>query len=275
MPALRLPIFDQSLFQQPVEQQVKTLADFIMRYRRELEYLLNGQLDDDNGVFRAATIISNAIVTNVLTAQKGYIAELTVDQIDTSDKVQRYLASDTSPLGYWRGYDQFIEFIEAKIEGTPTTEQVKNRNNESLYWLDGTHAGVTTDVTDFPVLQYIYTELVKLRLYHEIDADTGNAVPKMVWGAGNPAGRQKGYLYKDSTGMVVSYENASGVMREIRLDEDGVFITPYDLEGIAFGSNGFEVVYSGCTFEYTWTKDGYGKITQLQTDGRTIPVTWQ
>ena len=218
--------------------------------------------------------VSQTVIVNNLTAQKGYIAELTVDQIDTSDKVQRYLASDTSPLGYWRGFDQYIEFVEARIEGTPTTVQVKNRGGYDLYWLDVTHTGVTEDVTAFPVLQYLYTELVKLKLFHEIDENTGYANPKIVLGAGNAAGRQKGYLYKDGDELVLSYENASGAMREIRLGENGIYITPYNLEGISFGANGFSVDYSGETFDYTWSKDGAGKITSLQIDGQTIPVTW-
>lgn len=69
-------------------------------------------------------IIGNTVIINQLSADKGNIAELTVDQIDTSDFVQRYLAGDTSPVGYWKGYDQTIDFYEAVIEGgTPTLYQ--------------------------------------------------------------------------------------------------------------------------------------------------------
>lgn len=285
MPALRLPIFDQSLFQQPVEQQVKTLADFIMRYRRELEYLLNGQLDDDNGVFKAATIISNAIVTNVLTAQKGYIAELTVDEIDTSRFIPMYLASNKAKVKYWRGYEQRIDFYHATyagdIGGQPNTTQVTDRNGNLLYWIDAEHIGNgwTYDVTDYPVMRYVYDGvdtkgILKLTIRDDNDAETGYDFPMMIWGAGNLAGRMKGYLYKDSDEMVMSYENAAGEMREIRLGEDGVTITPFSLEGIAFNSGGFSVTYSGETMVWTWTKDGTGKITSLTNEDGTVPVTW-
>ena len=45
------------------------------------------------------TLISNTIINNYLTAQKGYIADLTVDKLDTSDKVLRYKKGFTSPTG--------------------------------------------------------------------------------------------------------------------------------------------------------------------------------
>ena len=58
MPAIRLPAPDGSLSKLPVEKQVQALTDLVMRFRRELEYLLNGNLDEENGVVAADMIIS-------------------------------------------------------------------------------------------------------------------------------------------------------------------------------------------------------------------------
>jgi hypothetical protein len=344
-------------------------------------------------------VVSNTIIVNNLTAQKGNIAELTVDQIDTSDKVQRYLLPDINPLrkgkvNYWRGYDQNLEFVEAICIGseeklyqswtgypdspvlcenypyqtifTPSSgtiylfvstkslyradefyrsaeqwtyelftyngvawvfagtgtvaesntvtlpdppvqanftihgdeilstvyfaktttpsqdahpggtseEQVTNRFGEPLYWIDDTKTGITEDVTSWPVMQFVYHEDIKLKIFHEIDPETGYANPKIVLGAGNQSGKMKGYIYKDSDELVIAYETSAGEMREIRLGENGIFITPYDLESIVFSSAGFAVKYSGETYNWTWAKDGTGKITSLTNEDGTVPVTW-
>ncbi|MCF8020904.1 MAG: phage tail protein [Vallitaleaceae bacterium] len=126
-------------------------------------------------------VISETTITQTLAAQTGTIAELTVDSIETSDKVQKYLVSDTSDVDYWRGQDQFIKFITATTDGL-STEQVVDRNGMPLYWLDDTYEGVSQDVTSYPVLQYVYTELEKMKIQFE-DVN-GVQVPSIVMGAG-------------------------------------------------------------------------------------------
>jgi hypothetical protein len=171
-------------------------------------------------------VISNTIIVNNLTAEKGYIADLTVDEINTSDKVERYIREDTSICGYFRGHAQNIEFIEARYNPILPPEQVSNRSGHLLYWLDGTFLGVTEDVTDFPVMQYAYTETTKMKLYNELDPVTGYTLPKISFGAGSLSGKMKGYIYKDSNEFILSYENIDGEMREIRLGEDGITMNP-------------------------------------------------
>ncbi|MGI6318458.1 MAG: hypothetical protein ACOX1J_07030 [Dethiobacteria bacterium] len=41
-------------------------------------------------------VVSDITFTQILYAEKGNISELTVDQLDTSTMVAKYLASDTS-----------------------------------------------------------------------------------------------------------------------------------------------------------------------------------
>lgn len=310
------------------------------------KYIFDGEL--------SATLISSlqgqfgTVIVNNLFSEKAVIAELTVDQIDTSDMVQRYLEENKDPVGYWRGYDQNIEFIEALYAGdlTPTdyqswdgftdspvltatypyqaitkyltyyylvycdnplwangsyiyatsgtlrwrtwsgtdwnaTEnegtliknsieeanndvygqstmtsvffsrttppetgdnvvQVTNRAGDPVYWIDAEHigTGITTDVTDYPVMRYVYNGPdgignVKLKIYHEIDPVTGYATPRMVWGAGSGTGDNgKAFLQKDGDSFKISYfatgggDLSAGTEVSIDVGDDGIVMNP-------------------------------------------------
>ena len=58
----RLPPIEQKIYNLPVEKQVKALGDYLMRYRRESEFLLNGNLDEGN-VVRAGSVYAENIDT--------------------------------------------------------------------------------------------------------------------------------------------------------------------------------------------------------------------
>jgi len=299
MPAIRLPIFDQSLFQQPIEAQVKQLGEFIMRYRRELEWLLNGRLDEDNGLsgtVNVNTLITNNLVTETLYANgKAYIAELTVDQIDTSDMVKRYLLPvghplRLAPVGYWRGYDQFIEFLDAQIPDPDNLVevQVRDRQDRLVYWLDADHigTGITYENTGLPVMRFVYNGpngvgLLKLAIFHRWNADTKTFNPVIRLGAGTGVGNNGTCeIEKKTDGLYMTYiATGSGALSAgkevlLALTDNGVIISPFQLEAIAFNSGGFSVTYSGETMVWTWTKDGAGKITSLTNEDGTVPVTW-
>jgi hypothetical protein len=186
----------------------------------------------------ANTIVSNTIITNILTAQKGYIAELTVDEIDTSDMVLRYLLPSAdplrlSPIGYWRGRDQFIEFFDAQIPDPLDVDevQVTGRTGAPLYWLDAESigTGITETETDFPVMRFVYNGpdgigFVKLSIYHEYDETTGYYIPKIALGAGSGTGNNaKGFIYKGATGLYFDYmHSVTGALRRIMLTDDGI-----------------------------------------------------
>ena len=91
--------------------------------------------------------ISNTFITQTLAAETAYIAQLTVDQLETSTKVQNYLNEDTADVNYIKIFEQYIQFITASTDGSET-EQVKDRHNNDLYWIDDTFKGTTTNVTD-------------------------------------------------------------------------------------------------------------------------------
>ena len=219
-------------------------------------------------------VVSNTVITNVLSAQKGYIAELTVDELDTSTKVQRYLDQSTEPANYIRISGNKMEFITATTDGG-ATEQVEGRFG-SLYWCDETHKETTTETTEYPVLIYIYEEAVKLSI--SFVGDGSDATPEIQLGQGSGVGdNEKAYIRKVEGGIALQYYADAahgGELRQIELTDEGVFITPWDLEDIQFYLDGFSTTYSGQIFRWLWEKDGDGRITKLTNDKGDVIVGW-
>lgn len=225
---------------------------------------------------QAGTVISNTVITNNLYSVFGDVAELTVDRLVTADKVTRYQSSDTSDINYVWIQDQHIKFMTGTTGGSTT--QHTDRNGDLLYWCDADMLSMSTTATAYPVTIYDYAETCKMELRFDLDAETGYYIPKLVLGAGDGVleNSAKAYIYKGTTGLELDYyKSNTGDLRQIKLSDDGVFITPYDLESIDFYDNGFSAVYGGQTIAFTWTTDANGVITELTTeDLDTIPVTW-
>lgn len=224
-------------------------------------------------------VVSQTTITQVLYAQKGNIGELTVDQLDTSQMVQNYLASDTSPIAFIRIHGQDIDFYEGVVqEGSPTpTVQLVDRNLDALYWTDLTHTGVTTDVTAYPVIVYDYHLRRKLGINFEIDQQTGYAVPKMTWGVGDENGRTKAYIVKDQTGLRLQYEATNGKTYELCLGENGIEGTNAALTSLDIYSDGMISEYDdGTEYDWSFTKDGNGRITEItnNTTEKSATITW-
>ena len=82
-------------------------------------------------------VITQTLITQTLYAEKGYIAELTVDQLDTSQKVRNYLDGNLDDDNYIKIYDQYIEFRTGSVKynesGEPLTEQATDRFGKALY----------------------------------------------------------------------------------------------------------------------------------------------
>ena len=140
-----------------------------------------------NGKFTAEVIQAlSAIITPNLYAEKATISELTVDQLDTSNKVKKYLSSDTTPDNFQRIYDQYHELVIASTDGLEENKvQAVNRYGDLLYWTDETHTSATTDETLYPVYTFNYTEQVKWKVFF-YEHSPGLYVPAMKWGAGTP-----------------------------------------------------------------------------------------
>lgn len=187
------------------------------------KYIFDGTLSADTIEALEAEFdvtVSNTVITNNLYAARGYIAELTVDQLDTSDKVAKYLVEDTSDVNYIKVYDQNIEFITASTDGLTTT-QAEDRNGNPLYWINAEMAATTTDVTDYPVTIYEYDELIKMRFkFEEIDEVY---TPVLTLGAGTGVeDRGKAFFYKNTDGLLLKYITSDGNSLELALTDNGI-----------------------------------------------------
>ena len=144
------------------------------------ELFFNGKLTAD--VIEALS----AVISPNIYAGKATIAEVTVDELDTSDKVKNYLNGDTSANNYQRIYDQFHEFITGATDGLDENKvQAEDRNGDPLYWTDDTNTAATTTVTVYPVYTYNYTDTAKLKLgFGDDPSGSGYLIPMIELGAG-------------------------------------------------------------------------------------------
>ena len=194
------------------EGSLKKLQKYIEALTEQLSYLF-GNLGGDNfntqdmNNFIAnlsatniitQTIISNSVVTKSLYAERGDIAQLTVDWLSTSKKVMKYLNGDTSDDNYLEAHEQGIELKTASVvksNGNPLTELLKDRYGNQLYWrkdisyaeivdgfpyVNGKQVYMDTEVTDYAVRVYQYTVVTKMRI--DFEMVNGINVPKITMG---------------------------------------------------------------------------------------------
>lgn len=194
------------------EGSMRKLYKYIESLNEQLTYLF-GNLGGDN--FNAQdmqnfvanlgatniitqTIISNSVVTKSLYAERGDIAQLTVDWLSTSKKVMKYLNKDLTDDDYIEIHEQGIELKSASVvmNGTvPQTEALFDRNGNALYWqkdityaeiidgfpyVNGKQIYMDNEVTDYPVQVYRYTATTKMLIDFEMTG--GVNVPKISMG---------------------------------------------------------------------------------------------
>jgi len=229
-----------------VEERIQALTDAYYMLTKYLEFLLLNldslnisEIDADITRIKnleAVNIITQTLITQTLYAEKGYIAELTVDQLDTSQKVKNYLNGNTDDVNYIKIYEQHIEFRTAKVkygedEITPLEPiQAVDRFGKPLYWVpDSDHKAVQYEANDDPVLVYQYDELTKAKIYFKNNEATGYYDVEWELGAGHgiPGFPERGKLFiqKDTEGGTIKYVRADGKEEFIRLCEDGIIIS--------------------------------------------------
>lgn len=167
--------------------------------------------------------VSGQLSADALYAALGEIADLTVDKLSTSRRIVKYLAKDTSDDNFVRIHDQYIEFVSGVY--ADGTAQAENPHGALLYWesdpsgasigsdgypyVNGERIFTTTTKTDWPVMIYTYTELVKRSIAFEQDG-SGNYTPVDVFGAGNADGTNKARMLKSADGLELTYATKGG-----------------------------------------------------------------
>jgi hypothetical protein len=297
-----------------VEDRMQALTDAYAMLTKQLKYLL-ANLDSGNvteldaDITHIKNLVSETIVTQSIIAQSlyselGYIAELTVDMLDTSQKVRKYKlrydadfdsnvekqAESLSAVNYIKIHEQNIEFITGTVKydgAMPLDEQAVDRFGKLLYWVpevpdvpDSYHKTVQYEENDDPVMVYQYNELVKAAITFELNPSTSEYEVRLILGAGfgnvTYPDRGKAFIEKDTDGLILRYIKADGTEVFHRLGEDGNILSHEALSSLRFYSNGFIAEYGDTSVGYRWTKDGEGRITQLENiyTSEVIPVSW-
>lgn len=210
---------------------------------------------DVESYFVENVIIANTMVTNVLYAEYGRIARLSVSELNTAwKKITNYLLKDTdlaastADVNYIRAYEQYIRWIAAETDGLATQHETDYDGNP-LYWTDDTHTGMTTTANAFPVTTWVYTERIKREISF-METDTYE-IPVDVFGAGVGSEaypeRGKGFIYKDGQGLLFKYIKADGTEVWLRLGESGAegsFGLYSEVTAIEFNVEGMDVTYA-------------------------------
>jgi hypothetical protein len=188
------------------------------------EYVFNGKLSSD-------VAVSNTVITESLYAENGVIARLTVDMLETSNKVERYLNEDASDMSFKRVYEQYDLYITASVKydeyDNPLSEQLTTKDSNPVFWADETHTNTTLTDTGYPVMVYQYDEVVKMQISFEADPETGYYLPIIQLGQGDGVTdlSSKAYIRKGQTGVEMTYfESNTGNKRKLSITDDGVIV---------------------------------------------------
>ena len=241
------------------------------------------------------TIIDGSLYADSLYADAGNIAELTVDWLDTSHKISKYLLNDTTDDNHLTANLQSLKFISSVVrigeDGTPLTTQLQDRYGRALYWMadissaqigngypeiDGDRVTTTTETTDWPVIVYQYTDAVKREISFGED---GVPIDIFGLGYGGEGMEGKGQIEKTPTSFEFRFTGADGTDR-------GVYVTDShtEIKGLRASTKfdfstwdeGYytEELDDGTTQAFQVDFDSDGKPINISDGTRNVEVVW-
>lgn len=240
---------------------------------------LNAELD---GVMRGVNggVSEGSVVADELYSDFGDIANLTVWKLRTDyQRAQRYLERDTRSIDYISIQGEQIDLITASTDGSRAIQLT--RDDKPYFWTDGTKSQMTMrKETEYPVMVYDYSELVKLSVRFE--RINGIVQPVIILGAGDGTGGSQAMIYKGTNGLYLSYKQSGGTeIRSISMTDSGYVDidkmrrpTQYDFSTI--GSGRFtETIDGDISTVYTVQRDSQNRINRIaEPDGHEIEVIW-
>lgn len=206
------------------------------------------------GSITADKLAAGVISTQLLYADQGDIAELTVDRINTSRRIVKYLTNDPSDDRHFEGFGMQFDFVISSVvyrQGSAQTTQLINRNGDLLYWEEEVTPAaiqrgdvviingypyippeegeepvriyVTTVDTGYPVIVYEYQDKVVRSLTFEQDPTTGYYQPVDIFGMGTVIGSDygKAKMMKRTDGFEVTYTTRNGLLTGAYWTDDG------------------------------------------------------
>ena len=267
---------------------------------------VEGKYKISGDVLIEGAVQSDASITDALYAEQGDISQLTVDRLETSDKIQRYLNGDVTNLQFIRIEGLSLRFIVATVSktgNTPNEEQLHNRYGSPLYWkkdisnadiidgypyVDGERVYVTEENTGFPVIVYSYSEAVVRQIMFIFDPDTMAYYCTETFGQGNgtnPDGTipNQGFMQKTTKDFTLQYRTTGNKLIGIKMNNSGYTdlygmrkTTHLDFSKLDNGTFYEEIDGDDTRYEYKITKDSLGRIISVtDTDGHTEKITWK
>lgn len=256
------------------------------RYHLSGDVLIDGSLQSD------------ATVTDALYAEQGDISQLTVDWLDTSKRVRRYLSKDTSDDNYIEAHDSVLNFIAASVlfdeAGVPLTEQLINRYGAAVYWqkdisdatiidgypyIDGIRVYTTEDDTGFPVIVYQYKRLVKRAIDFILDPDSGIYLPTDIFGVGTSLDKPyhgKGKILKTTGSFELSYTTSTGVVTGVYMRDDGFVDVTHRRANVHLDTSNKQIIIDpegtlADAFTISYAENG-DELTLTWPDGKSFKV---
>lgn len=215
------------------------MKDCIYFNTEKQRYCLSGD------VLIEGSVQSEATITDALYAEQGDISQLTVDRLETSDKIKRYLSKDTSDMSFIRIEGLELRFIIAKVSvnesGVAETELLVNRYGSTMYWskdisnanivdgypyVDNVRVYATEKNTGFPITVYSYTESIIRQIVFIYDPIKKATYCTETFGQGagtNAAGEivNQGWLQKTTSKFFMRYRTEQGKEIGIVMNNDG------------------------------------------------------
>ncbi len=221
-----------------VEEKLAALQNYLFLLLENLRYTLRN-LNSENfnaadlaawvDELRAGTVVTESLIADELTADYGAVAGLTVARLRTDwARARRYLAGDTSELRYLSAHDEELDFISAVTDGTQAVQLTVD--GRRFWWRDAAHEAMTClKETEWPVMVYVYRELVKasFRFAHVEQNGEETALPLLRFGAGLPREEDptgtwgRGRLLKMTDGLELVYRTTRGEDVGLWLRDDG------------------------------------------------------
>ena len=243
-----------------------------------------------------------------------WIRDLNVEYLETNFDALDVRKS--APKGNLRNFirirEEDLEFVTQSLSTTETMDY-KNKDGDQIYYTAINDAPdaykfftITSPTTIYPDLtpeqvdgfkvkvRKVLTESVKATFNFGL-TEGNTQYPLMKWGAGTDGtgttDNGKGLLYKDLDGLVLKYVTSIGKIHQIKLGEQGIEGLPaseiVDIGGLielpgdaltkaTFYSDGMALEHGTIKTNFSWTKDGQGRIISLKNHKTnvTVPVSW-
>ena len=276
------------------------MKDCIYFNTEKQRYCLSGD------VLIEGSIQAEATITEAMYAEQGDISQLTVDRLETSDKIKRYLSKDTSDMAFIRIEGVELRFIIATVSvnesGVAETKPLVNRYGSTLYWskdisnanivdgypyIDNVRVYATEKNTGFPITVYSYTESIIRQIVFIYDPlkDAYYCTETFGQGAGtNAAGEivNQGRLQKTTTEFFMKYKTEQGKEIGIQMNNSGFtdIVGMRKPTGISFSDwdkgKFYERVDGDDTrYEYNVTFDSQGRPTKItDSNGHETALYW-